>query len=443
MLRRRATLSLVGSAALASGFGGGARGSAAAETQASALPRAGRPEEAGFAADRLGRVTAWLRAEVEAGRIPGAVVAIGRGGKIAYHEAVGFRDRDARAPMPLDAIFRIASLTKPFTSLAAMMLVEEAKLMLWHPVSRYLPEFREQVVGTERQPARRQMMVLDLMRHTSGLTYGALPVAGGAAVDPVQQAYAEAKVADPGQTLEQFVARLARMPLKHQPGTHWEYSHSTDVLGRIVEVVSGMDLDSFVRERISRPLGLADTGFWIPPEAADRIARAQVDPATGRRQVISDALERPRIFSGGGGMDGLVGGMVSTAMDYARFCQMLLNGGQLGQAKLVSRKTVELMTADHLPPGVEYGAGLFPVFGGLAPSPVTGYGFGLGFAVRTHMGRNPVPGSVGDYFWGGATGTYFWVDPREDLYAVMMMQGPSDRLYYRYGLRQLVYQALA
>jgi CubicO group peptidase (beta-lactamase class C family) len=453
MLHRRATLSLIaGVAALGGGAAprlAAAQAPAAAQDPAaraaSALPRAARQEEVGLSAERLDSITGWLRAEVEAGRIPGAVVAIGRGGRLAYHEAVGFRDRDAGAPMAPDAIFRIASLTKPFTSLAALILVEEARLMLWHPVSRYLPEFREQAVGMERAPARRGMTVLDLLRHTSGLTYGALPVAGGAAVDPVQQSYGEAKVNDPDQTLAEFTAKLARQPLRFQPGTHWEYSHSTDVLGRVVEVVSGMDLDRFVRERISRPLGLADTGFWIPAEAAGRAAKAQVDPATGRRMDISDALERPRLFSGGGGMAGPAGNaaMVSTAMDYALFCQMLLNGGHLGAARVASRKTVELMTADHLPPDVRFGPGLFPLFGGLAPAPETGYGFGLGVAVRTHQGRSPVPGSVGDYHWGGATGTYFWVDPREELFAVVMMQGPSDRLQYRYAMRQLVYQALA
>jgi CubicO group peptidase (beta-lactamase class C family) len=250
----------------------------------------------------------------------------------------------------------------------------------------------------------------------------------------VQRAYAEAKVADPNQTIEQFITGLARLPLMYQPGTHWEYSHSTDVLGRIVEVVSGLDLDRFIRERISQPLGLSDTGFWAPPEAANRVARAQPDPATGRPPAIPDALQRPRWFSGGGGM-------VSTAMDYARFCQMLLDGGQIGEAHLVSPKTIELMTADHLPPGTQYGPNLFTLLGGLAPSPVVGYGFGLGFAVRTQEGRSPVPGSVGDYFWAGAYGTYFWVDPEQELYAVLMMQAPADRLQYRYALRQLVYQA--
>jgi CubicO group peptidase (beta-lactamase class C family) len=294
----------------------------------------------------------------------------------------------------------------------------------------------------ERAAPQRPIMLLDLLRHTSGLTYGVLPVAGGAAANPVQVAYGEARVDDPTQTSEQFVARLAQQPLMYQPGTHWEYGHSTDVLGRVVEVVSGKDLASFVRDRIAGPIGARDTGFWAPPEAADRVARPQVDPVTGRRQAIADPTERAPMASGGGGLAGLAAGMVSTAPDYARFCQMMLNGGALGAARIASRKAIQLMAQDHLPPGVQYSPSLFPVFGGFAPSPVTGHGFGLGFAVRTREGRSPVPGSVGDYFWGGASGTYFWVDPKEELYAVLMMQGPSDRLYYRYAMRQLVYGAL-
>ncbi len=436
MLQRRAALSLAAVAAtFDAGVGGSPRRAAAATSEAPPLPRAGRPEEAGFSADRLGRLGAWMRAEVEAGRIPGAVVAVGRGGKLAYHEAFGFRDREARAPMPADAVFRIASMTKPIASLALMMLAEEGRVMLWHPVSRYLPEFKDAKVGTERARAERERTVLDLLRHTAGLTYGALPVAGGAGAHPVQSAYVEAKVSDPDQTIESFIARLSAQPLMFQPGTHWEYSHATDVVGRIVEVVSGQDLDRFIRERISAPLGLKDTGFWAPPEAAGRAARPQVDPATGRKQPIPDALAKPGWFSGGGGM-------VSTAADYARFCQMLLNGGRLGEEQIVSRRTLALMTADHLPPGTQYGPGLFPLFAGFAPSPVAGYGFGLGFAVRLAEGRSPVPGNVGDYFWAGAYGTYFWVDPKEEMFAVLMVQGPSDRLHYRYAMRQLVYGAL-
>jgi CubicO group peptidase (beta-lactamase class C family) len=426
MMNRRNALSLIGGTAFAGALGGHATPARAAAPVT--LPQASRAEEVGLSTDRLGRIAEWLRAEVDANRIPGAVVTIGRRGKVAYQEAVGFRDRESRAPMPADAVFRIASMTKPFASLALMMLAEEGKVMLWHPVSRYLPEFGDQVVGMDRTAVQRPPTLQDLLRHTSGLT-GAAPSG-----DPVQRAYAEANVANRNQTSEQFITNLARLPLMYQPGTHWEYGHSTDVVGRIVEVVSGLDLDRFVRERIGGPLGLVDTAFWAPAEAEGRVARAQVDPVTGRRMAFPDALQKPQWFSGGGGM-------VSTAGDYARFCQMLLNGGVLDGARIASPKTIELMTANHLPPGTAYSPTLFARFGGLAPSPAVGLGFGLGFAVRVEQGRSPVPGSVGDYSWGGAYGTYFWVDPREELYAIIMLQGPSDRLHYRYGLRQLVYQA--
>ncbi|WP_426955181.1 serine hydrolase domain-containing protein [Muricoccus radiodurans] len=437
MLHRRDAITLAGGAAMAGLTGGPAAQAQTVTTSAAtpaSLPRAGRAEEVGLSTERLTRIGGWLREEVAANRIPGAVVVVARKGRIAHEEAVGFRDRESGAAMPVNAVFRIASMTKPFASLALMMLVEEGKVMLWHPVSRYLPEFGDQAVGMERTAVQRPPTVQDLMRHTSGLTSAAGEGVTGA--DPVQRAYAEANVANRNQTSAQFITGLARMPLMYQPGTHWEYGHSTDVVGRIVEVVSGMDLDAFIKARISGPLGLRDTGFWAPAEAGDRAAKAQVDPVTNRRQAIPDALQKPNWFSGGGGM-------VSTAQDYARFCQMLLNGGTLDGTRIVSPKTIELMTSNHLPPGTEYSPGLFARFGGLAPSPTVGYGFGLGFAVRLEQGRSPVPGSIGDYSWGGAYGTYFWVDPKEELFAVLMLQGPSDRLQYRYGIRQLVYQAFA
>ena len=400
---------------------------------AAELPRAAKPEDQGFSAERLGRIAPWFQAEVDAGRIPGAVLLVARRGQVVLNEAVGFRDRDARAPMGKDAVFRIASMTKPFTSVAIMMLVEEGKIALWHPVSRYLPEFTTQVVGLDRVPVQREMTVQDLLRHTAGLTYAAAEGTVGA--DPVQKAYADAQVGSPNQTMPEFIANLARQPLMHQPGTHWEYSHAVDVLGRIVEVVSGTDLNSFVVDRIAKPLRLPDTAFWAPPASADRAAVPQVDPVTHRKQAVPSPLSQPRWYSGGGGM-------VSTAADYARFCQMLLNGGELDGVRILGRKTVELMTANHLPPGTQYSADVLLRFGGLAPSPVVGQGFGLGFAVRTAEGGNPTHGSVGDYAWGGAYGTYFWIDPKEQLFAIMMLQGPSDRLQYRYAMRQLVYQAL-
>ena len=396
------------------------------------LPSA-KPEAEGFSPARLARLVPWFQAEVDGGRIPGAVLLVARNGRVVLNEAVGYRDREAQAPMPADAVFRIASMTKPFTSVAIMMLVEQGRIALQDPVSRYLPEFRNETVGTDRVPVQREMTVHDLLRHTAGLTYSAAPDAKDA--DPVQVMYREAKVAERDQTLEQFIAKIAAQPLMYQPGTHWEYSHSVDVLGRIVEVVSGIDLNSFVVDNIAKPLGLRDTAYWAPESAAGRAAFPQVDPVTQKKQAVPNPTARPAWFSGGGGM-------VSTAADYARFCQMLLNGGELDGVRILGPKTVALMTQDHLPPGTQYSADLFKRFGGLAPSPVMGQGFGLGFAVRTNEGRNPSLGSVGDYAWGGAYGTYFWVDPKEKLFAVMMLQGPSDRLHYRYAMRDLVYQAL-
>ncbi|HKU97236.1 MAG TPA: serine hydrolase domain-containing protein, partial [Vineibacter sp.] len=284
-------------------------------------------------------------------------------------------------------------------------------------------------VEVVRQPVQREMTVQDLLRHTSGLTYGA------AGRGPLKQAYVDAKLMDPGQTNEQMVAKLATLALVHQPGTAWEYSMSTDVLGRIVEVVSGMPLDRFIAERITRPLKLPDTGFAADTSKQDRAALPQKNPASGQAPSIPPVTADLTWKSGGGGM-------VSTAADYARFCQFWLNGGQLDGVRLVSRKTVELMTADHLPPGTTIGADMRPAFQALLPSPEMGQGFGLGFAVRTDVGRNPLHGSVGDYYWGGAYGTYFWIDPKERLFAILMMQAPEQRLPYRYLMRELVYQAV-
>ena len=428
------------------GLGGALAVAVAAERPtAHELPRAKSPVDVGMSAERLSRLTAAMKAGVDKGENPGAVVMIVRRGKVAYLEAFGYRDREQKAPMRPDAIFRLASMTKPFTSLAVMMLEEEGKLQITYPASRYLPEFKDLKVGVEKtdpagkpelvlEPARREMTVQDLLRHTSGLTYGFF----GKSL--VKQAYNEAKMFDPNQTTAEMVTKLSKLPLQYQPGTTWDYGMSTDVLVRIVEAVSGTEFDAFVAERIARPLGLKDTGFWVEAAKRDRIAEPQNDPATGKRPSLLDVTKRPNWLSGGGGM-------VSTAADYARLCQMFLNGGQLDGVRLVSRKTVELMTSDHLPPGTQFGAATLPVFGPLSPTPEMGQGFGLGFAVRTEPGRNPLHGSVGDYFWSGAWGTYFWVDPKEKLIAILMMQMPLSQrpliLHYRYLMRELVYQAIA
>jgi CubicO group peptidase (beta-lactamase class C family) len=323
-----------------------------------------------------------------------------------------------------------------------MMLVEEGKIQLQDPVSVYLPELKTLKVGIERkiegseQPElaletpRREMTIQDLLRHTSGLTYG---VFGDSLV---KRAYREANALDPKQTTAEMVTKLAQIPLAFQPGTTFEYSMSTDVLGRVIEVVSGMELDRFIVDRIAKPIRMIDTGFVVNEGQTSRVAEPQIDPATGKRPLMRDVAQRQNFISGGGGM-------VSTAADYLRFSQMLLNGGQLDTVRLLSPKTVAFMTADHLPPGIAMSPTTQNGFGALMPSPEQGQGFGLGFAVRKEAGRNFLPGSPGEYYWTGAFGTAFWVDPSEKLVTVMMVQIPlAQGRHYRSLLRNLVYQAV-
>jgi CubicO group peptidase (beta-lactamase class C family) len=314
-------------------------------------------------------------------------------------------------------------------SVAAMMLAEEGRLEIAAPVADYIPEFKKLTVGVERRPAQRTMTVQDLLRHTSGLTYAAF------GDSPVQMIWRDAKLMEDGQTNAELVGKLAGLPLMFEPGTTWEYSMSTDVLGRVVEVVSGQGLAEFIAARITRPLDMRDSGFAATGERAARVAQPQTDPATGQRPPMRDPSKAVAWASGGGGM-------VSTARDYLRFCQMLLNGGVLDGIRLLAPKTVAHMASDHLPPGCEYGVTARPRFGALAPVPEMGYGFGLGFAVRKAPGMSPVPGSVGEFFWGGVMGTYFWIDPAERMVVVIMLQAPDQRLHYRYLSRQLVYAAV-
>jgi CubicO group peptidase (beta-lactamase class C family) len=393
------------------------------------LPRAERPEQVGLSSERLDRITATLRADVEAGTIPGAVLAIARGGRIGYAEAVGYRDREAGAAMPHDAIFRIASMTKPIVSVAAMALAEEGRLDIGAPVADYIPAFKELTVGPERKRATRTMTVQDLLRHTSGLTYA------GFGDSPVQMIWRDANLQDENQTNEELVGKLANLPLMFEPGTTWEYSMSTDVLGRVVEVASGQSLAAFIAERITGPLGMIDTAFAATGDKAARVAEPPVDKATGKKPPMRNLARESRWHSGGGGLAG-------TAADYVRFCQMLLNGGELDGVRVLAPKTVALMASDHLPPGCQYGETARSRFGQLAPVPEMGYAFGLGFCVRTAPGMSPAPGSVGEFFWGGVTGTYFWIDPQEQMVVVLMLQAPEQRLRYRYLTRRLVYGAV-
>jgi CubicO group peptidase (beta-lactamase class C family) len=392
---------------------------------AQSLPTASRPEEVGISSERLGRLRQQMKSDVESKRIPGAVLLIARNGKVASFDVVGFQDRKAQTPMKADSIFRVASMSKPIASVAAMILSEEGKLDIGAPVAQYLPEFKEVRVGTDKVAPKRPMTVQDLLRHTSGLTYG---IFGNS---PVDDLYKKSNMFA-AKSLAEMVATIASLPLLHQPGEAWEYSVSADVLGRVVEVVSGKDLDQFVSERITTPLKMTDTGFYLTKSQGARLAR----PDSMMMLPPSDPTAKPAILSGGGGM-------LSTAGDYARFCQMMLNGGELDGTRILSPHTVALMTSDQLPPSTDRHTPVALALDAFGPTPEMGTGFGLGFAVRTAPGRNPVPGSVGDFSWAGITGTYFWVDPKEKLVTVLMIQAPQTSIvpYWR-QTRTLVYQAL-
>ncbi len=388
------------------------------------LPAA-RPEEVGLDAAALDRLSAALDDRIASGHVPGAVALIARHGKVAYFKSFGRLDPASGAPMQTDAIFRIYSMTKAIVSVAVMMLWEEGRLLLGDPIGRYLPALATPKVGLPTGDtytlvdAERPVTVQDLLRHTSGLTY---EFRGDG---PVHKAYAEARIARLKQNNADQVEALGRLPLLHQPGTYWEYSRSTDVLGRLVEVIAGQTLGNFLSERILRPLGMIDSGFSVPEADQGRIAEPFAKDPEGGADVTLLDVRRPAMFESGGG------GMVATTMDYARFLAMLMGNGRLGGTRLLGRKTVELMTADHL--------GSIPAAADLLPP---GHGFGLGFAVRTAPGLAPFPGSVGNYYWGGAAGTTFWVDPTERLFAVLMVQAPAQRELYRVLFRDLVYAAV-
>lgn len=367
-----------------------------------------RPEAVGLSSERLARIGAVLTADVEKGVIPGAVVLVARHGKIAYFESFGMRDKATGALMKKDSIFRIESLTKPIVSVAVMMLQEEGRIFLSDPISKYIPELGGLKVGVETTdsatgettfstvPAKRDMTIQDLLRHTSGLTYGDY------GKSKVKTMYKEAGVRSGDQSLAELVEKLSKLPLAHQPGTAWEYSRSYDVLGRVIEIVSGMSLDQFLKERIFRPLQMNDTGFYVKSEKLDRLA----EPGPQAKWPAKNVSTPPKFLSGGGGL-------ASTAQDYAQFLQMLLNGGNLNGARLLGRNTVEYMTVDQLGSIPKTGPGYFP-----GP----GHGFGLGFAVRESVRVSPLPEANGDYFWLGVGGTYFSVSPREGLFVIFMAE---------------------
>ena len=420
---------------------------------ADGLPKA-TPEQVGLSEERLARITEKMNEDVENGELRGALAMVARNGRVAYFETAGMSDTEKKIPMTEDTIFRIYSMSKPITSVAVMMLFEEGQFFLTDPVSKFLPEMGglgvivDQEGGgdgpvfnlPEGEPgeidpeatnlpdvttveAHRDMTIQDLLRHTAGLTYGFF---GNSEVD---QLYTQMGILTADKTIADTVAKLGKVPLKNQPGEVWHYSVAIDVLGRLVEVVSGQPFDDFLDERIFGPLGMEDTGFWVPDEKLDRFAQLYTAAPEGNGVVPSPAffsqnfVNDPTHFSGGGGM-------VSTASDYLRFCQMMLNGGELDGERILSRKTVELMTTDHTS----------QIENSLHAG---GYGFGLGFAVAQDLGLAAIPTSVGEYNWGGAAGTKFWIDPQENLIGIYMVQILPHPYTFGDEFKILAYQAIA
>jgi CubicO group peptidase (beta-lactamase class C family) len=411
--------------------------SASVALRAEGLPK-GTPESVGMSSQRLARIATSLRADIDAGRMPGAVIAIARRGKLVYYEAFGFLDKAKGTPMPKDAIFSIASMTKPMVAAGALALYEENRLLMNEPIGTYLPALRNMRVAVlgkdasggetlDREPARRQPTVQDLMRHTAGFTYGNQ----GTTLLHRQYPGGSGNVADQ-MTGPEFVEALGKLPLHYQPGTRWDYSYGLDILGVAIESVSKQTLGRFLHERIWAPLGMTDTAFVVAKDKAARIAKAlPVDPVSGQPQSIREQTV-PWKFECGGGC------ATSTALDYLRFAQMLLNRGTLDGTRVLGRKTVEYMTADHLSRDVD--ASRLHTF---AVESLDGYGFGLGVAVRRVPGVAGIAGSPGDYRWSGAQGTLFWVDPKEELAVVYMAQTPGAiRAHYRQVLPALVLQAI-
>ena len=393
--------------------------------QTPALPQA-RPETLGLSSARLEKMSEAFRREIDKGTVPGATMLVARRGQVGYFEAFGRQGPGAAAPMARDSLFRIFSMTKPIVSLGIMMLLEDGHLLLSDPLEKYIPEFAEQKVGVDHHgqlelvPRTRSITLQDLLRHTSGITYD--HTGNG----PVQQMYQASRLRSRKISNAEHAAMVAGLPLMSQPGAEWNYSRSTDILGRVIEVISGKTLGAFLTERILAPLQMTETGFHTGAENAGRLAEPfAADPWTHEPVKLFDMLEKPAMESGGGGL-------VSTTMDYARFCQMLLGGGTLDGTRLIARKTLQLMASDHLDPAVKVNGTL------LQP----GHGFGLGFAVRTHEGLAPYPGSKSQFFWSGVAGTFFWIDPAEELFAVFMSQGPGQREYFRTLIRGLVYAAV-
>ena len=397
------------------------------------MPRSltnGTPASLGFCPDRTHRILGTLQSEVARQRLPGAVAMVARHGQVLLHAAVGEQDPARGTPMALDSIFRIYSMTKPVVSVAIMMLMERGKLLLSDPVAKYLPEFASLQVMSHvnghallHQP-KIAPTVQDLLRHTAGLTYEIL------GTEPIQRQYAQTSLASRERTNAEFSKALAAIPLMFEPGTTWEYSRATDLLGALLEVVAGQPLGEFLQENILGPLGMVDTAFHVPPEKHHRIAEPfETDPDGGTAMKLIDVREPVQMEAGGAGL-------VSTSGDYARFLQCLLGGGTLDGVRILGPASVRSMTADHLG---TIAANRTGPSGDLLPP---GHGFGLGFAVRLQEGIGSQLGSAGMYYWSGISGTVFFVDPAKDFFAILLTQAPNQRTFYRPLFRNLVYAAL-
>ena len=402
-----------------------------------ALPTA-KPEQVGLSAERLARIDRAMEGHVDQGHFSGAIGMIVRRGKIGYFKTWGDLDKESGTRMSEDAIFRMYSMTKAVTGVAAMILYEHGHFALTDPISNYLPEFKTMQVAVDKagrgtdgrdsytEPAERQITVRDLFMHTAGLSYQGPRAPDG------ERYFAKTGVSQ-ATTLAEMVKRIAKAPLVQQPGTTWQYGYSTDVLARYVEAVSGMPIDEFFRKNIFEPLGMSDTGYYVPENKWGRFTVLYTlndGKKTVRRSTAGaqDSYKQPTTKLGGGS------GLVSTTMDYARFCQMLINDGELNGVRILSRKSVELMRADHMPADM-------PRAGG-ASQP--GWGFGLTFAVNRGPGMTGMIGSKGEYRWGGAAGTRFWIDPREEMVTIFMVQIlPYRGLSYGQEFKRLAYQAIA
>ena len=404
-----------------------------------------QPERVGMSTSRLGRIRSVMQRYVDEGKYAGIITLVARAGKVVHSEQVGQQEIATGQPMQEDTIVRIYSMTKPITSLAALMLYEQGQLLLSDPLAQYIPAFaearvlvRQAALDLELAPLRRPITLRDLITHTSGLSYGFFldsPVeAMYKALHDVTDFVGEPRLYPHHLTMAELVEKWAKIPLIHQPGTAWRYSVGTDVLGRVIEVISGQSLGEFLRTQLFEPLGMVDSAFSVPAPKINRLAAMYTAEGAGALRVIDRAagsrFAQAQLLESGGG------GLVSTAADYWRFAQMLLNGGELDGVRLLSRKTVELMSANQLAPGLlpmRNGDDIFP-----------GEGFGLGVGVILNQAESQIPWSAGSYYWGGAASTTFWIDPREQLIGILLAQYmPSDSYPLNDHFRVLTYSALA